>query len=507
MIHKIKEKIKKVNFFLQLLLTIAMEKKAYIYILLLIRGWLFNVGLVLYQYNVLSYETGYHIKNLYEVKNKLILDIISFFKTRSEAFHYKYKCDDIILVVNKLSLIDFFHLKIIFLRCQVSLSKKGITISPRFCKVPGYTIWKKDFSIKIVSVKKVGDFFIPEKKSALKQYGYIEKEWILDCKTIFEADESRLEIDLVYTWVDDKDPVWLRKKDHYLNSDVTKSRVHHETSYSSSRFKNRNELLYSLRSVEYYAPFVRKIFIVTDDQIPDWLNVNHDKIHIIDHKQIFDDVTHLPTFNSHAIEMHLHRIKDLSEHYIYMNDDFFFRRKVIPEDFFDTVNGNTKAFFSSQRIPEKKIGLDLLPVDTAAVNGQELLKKHFSLKVTNKIKHMPYPQRKSIMNEIYHKFKEFQHTSKARFRCMNDFSLPASFYHHYARITGRAVKDEMPYLYADIGSRHFKSILMFIRLSGKYKTFCINDTGDCEYLAPQKIDYLLKFFFHELYPFKSSFEK
>jgi len=59
---------------------------------------------------------------------------------------------------------------------------------------------------------------------------------------------------------------------------------------------DHNELLYSLRSIERYAPWVRKIFIVTNGQIPNWLNVNHPRIQIITHEMIFPNKSHLPSF-------------------------------------------------------------------------------------------------------------------------------------------------------------------------------------------------------------------
>jgi len=41
------------------------------------------------------------------------------------------------------------------------------------------------------------------------------------------------------------------------------------------RFTDMNQMLYSLRSIEMYAPWIRNIFIVTNGQIPNWLNLSH----------------------------------------------------------------------------------------------------------------------------------------------------------------------------------------------------------------------------------------
>ena len=114
---------------------------------------------------------------------------------------------------------------------------------------------------------------------------------------------------------------------------------------SSNRFADNNELKYSLRSVEKYAPWVRKIFIVTNGQIPSWLNLNNPRISIVAHDEIFLNKTHLPTFSSPAIESHIHRIPGLSKKFIYMNDDVFFGSEVWPDDFYTHSKGH-KVFLS-----------------------------------------------------------------------------------------------------------------------------------------------------------------
>lgn len=89
---------------------------------------------------------------------------------------------------------------------------------------------------------------------------------------------------------------------------------------------------------------MRKIFIVTNGQIPSWLNVQHPRIHLIPHETIFANASHLPTFSSPAIEANLHRIPGLSEHFVYLNDDVMFGRAVYPSDFHTTGNGQRVYF-------------------------------------------------------------------------------------------------------------------------------------------------------------------
>ncbi len=108
---------------------------------------------------------------------------------------------------------------------------------------------------------------------------------------------------------------------------------------SSSRFADNDELKYSLRSVDKYAPWVRKIFIVTNGQIPSWLNLDHPRIKIVTHEELFLNKSHLPTYSSPAIETHIHRIPGLSTKFIYMNDDVFFGDDVWPDDFYTHSKG------------------------------------------------------------------------------------------------------------------------------------------------------------------------
>ena len=117
---------------------------------------------------------------------------------------------------------------------------------------------------------------------------------------------------------------------------------------------DNEELRYSLRSIEKFAPWVRHIFLVTNGQVPSWINTyplfpklfaismppppslllltsptEHPRLTVITHAQIFTNVSHLPTFSSPSIEVHLHRIPGLSKKFIYMNDDVMFGRGIL----------------------------------------------------------------------------------------------------------------------------------------------------------------------------------
>lgn len=126
----------------------------------------------------------------------------------------------------------------------------------------------------------------------------------------------------------------------YLFWDLTAiSQSKQDEDVSASRFEDNEELRYSLRSVERHAPWVRHIFIVTNGQIPSWLNLDNPRVSVVTHQDIFLNHSHLPSFSSPAIETHIHRIPGLSQKFIYLNDDVMFGKDVWPDDFYSHSKG------------------------------------------------------------------------------------------------------------------------------------------------------------------------
>lgn len=138
-----------------------------------------------------------------------------------------------------------------------------------------------------------------------------------------------MDIDFVITWVNMDDPEWKKEFNKYRhNKDNTKNGV------SEARFRDYGFLKYWFRGVEKFAPWVRKIHFVTfNGQIPEWLDVNNPRIHVVSHHD-FIPSQFLPTFNSVVIERYLHKIPGLSEHFVYFNDDFYIINHVSQERFF-----------------------------------------------------------------------------------------------------------------------------------------------------------------------------
>jgi hypothetical protein len=179
-------------------------------------------------------------------------------------------------------------------------------------------------------------------------------------------------IDLVYLWVDGSDPKWLAKKNAALSA-AGRNTV--DFSAITGRFDDNDELRFSLRSVERFMPWINHIFIVTDAQTPEWLNPENKKITVVDQNDLVPK-EYLPMYNSGAIEMCLGRIPELSEHFIYANDDMMAGRPLSPGFFFD-VAGNPIVI-----LREKRRRHQHSMVGTQVANARELIfnatgKKYF----------------------------------------------------------------------------------------------------------------------------------
>ncbi|XRB15995.1 UDP-N-acetylglucosamine-lysosomal-enzyme [Pseudoscourfieldia marina] len=108
----------------------------------------------------------------------------------------------------------------------------------------------------------------------------------------------------------------------------------------AARYRDHEELRYSLRSLERHAPWVRHVYLVTNaGRVPSWLNADRGDITVVDHTELFPNRSHLPTFSSPSIEMHIHRIRNLSPCFLYLNDDVLFGQPVSRDDFVTTSGG------------------------------------------------------------------------------------------------------------------------------------------------------------------------
>lgn len=133
-------------------------------------------------------------------------------------------------------------------------------------------------------------------------------------------------IDFVITYVDGSDSYWVKKKRSY-DPDV------HIEDDRSIRYRSWENLVYWFRGVEKYCPWVRKVYLITDHQVPDWINQECEKLYLLNHED-FIPREYLPLFNSRAIEFNFNKIEGLSENIVYFNDDVFITNYMEPGDFF-----------------------------------------------------------------------------------------------------------------------------------------------------------------------------
>lgn len=312
-------------------------------------------------------------------------------------------------------------------------------------------------------------------------------------------------IDIVYTWVDGDDPEHRERLLRYLPEGDRRLR----NVAGAERYVSRNELLYSLRSVAAYAPWVNRIYIVTDGQRPTWL-AEHPKVTIVAHDRILD-AAHLPTFNSHAIESALHKIPGLREHYVYFNDDVMLLRPLAASEVF-TAGGVSINHLGGVTLPAGPP----LPQETAtawgAKNARDLIVSKWGRCVERRFSHMYHPQRKSVAEDCERLFEgSYEACRRNRFRAMDDI-LTCGFLHPMAQhMTGCGIITGPSLWYLKIRER--SALRLYRRMLSDRGTtraraaLCANDTPAPRRDALPDFESRLAEFLAAYYPMSSAFEK
>ena len=326
-------------------------------------------------------------------------------------------------------------------------------------------------------------------------------------------------IDIVITWVDGGDSRWQKSRAEYRYLETGKREV--------ARFRDQGTLKYVFRSLEAYAPWVRKVHFVTCGQKPDWLNENHPKLNLVDHRDYIPE-KYLPTFSSHTIELNFHRIGDLSEQFIYFNDDMLLNAPVQPENFFR----DGKPCDSAVLTPV----IGSVPGDPFAhylLNNVALINGHFSMKQVLRGKpgnwfsiqygaynlrnliystgtgwfvgfknfHIPAPMLKSSFDAVWALEPELlDKTCLNKFRGLNDISPYVMSYYNFC--TNRFVP-RSPKLgrYLDL-SQSSEGISK--ALNGGYHYITINDSDNVADYEEKKARMI--WLLEEKFPEKSTFE-
>lgn len=309
-------------------------------------------------------------------------------------------------------------------------------------------------------------------------------------------------IDAVFTWVDGHDELHRKKIQNYQKD----SHLLEDKNFLT-RYNSVNEIEFAVKSILKFAPYIRTIFIVTDQQTPSFLEgknkLNYSKVKIIDHKEIFKGYeAYLPTFNSISIESMIFRIPNLAEHFVYFNDDFFLFRKTIELDFFKqehpVIRGKWNLFDEHifyklvyqklikllvMRAKEKKHGYKKCQQNIARTLG---FKKYL------RINHTPTALRKSTLKNYFDQYPDMLiHNIKHKFRHIDQFMIQSLGNHLEIKNDTCELKQDNQLVYFQ---SYKKSLFLVKRKLNKSnqnnnKLFlCLQSLDLCQ---KQKLDFLL----------------
>ena len=306
-------------------------------------------------------------------------------------------------------------------------------------------------------------------------------------------------IDVVYTWVDGDDPEFRQAFQHH--APITQS----ATAAGARRFRDSDELRFSLRSLEAYVPWVGRVFLVTNGQVPRWLRRDHPRLRLVRHEDIFPDTSHLPTFNSAAIEAHLHRIPGIARRFLYLNDDFFFGRPVAIDQYV-TAGGRPRIWVDPWELPFRYSDQDDLVIQWLGY-ARELLTAALGRRRLTSPAHGPILLDRDALARVESRWREeFARTSASRFRIAR-MAMPHVLYVHWlAAQRGCELSLNSAAHYSFVMFRpplaRVEEELEHIRRT-RPLCFCINDDWDDD---PTTKARLLRLFLEDYFPTASSFE-
>ncbi|MDY7576251.1 Stealth CR1 domain-containing protein [Actimicrobium sp. CCI2.3] len=288
-------------------------------------------------------------------------------------------------------------------------------------------------------------------------------------------------IDIVYLWVDGNDPAWRRKRHRAAEKLSTRHRdaiaVYGNV---EGRFRDNDELRYSLRALERFFPEHGHVYIVTDGQSPAWLRPSA-RVTIVDHASLIP-ATSLPTFDSGNIESYIHRIPNLSERFIYLNDDVFFGAPVHVSDWFDD-NGICVAWSDEPAVTNEPLRQDATSLDNACrLSHQWLAARHIGAyqHTFRTFAHSPRPMLRSMMVALEEAAPDlFAMVRSTTFRTWDKPTIVSDFVMRWALAHGQATVRDYSHLYISTGEAdQLQQIEQLVAQAGSVDFFCINDTTD-----------------------------
>ena len=335
-----------------------------------------------------------------------------------------------------------------------------------------------------------------------------------------------MKIDFVVTWVDSSDEEWQKEYSKYRP--ITPKE-------DASRYRDWDIFRFWFRAVEKYAPWVNRIFLVTCGQCPEWLNMDNPKIVLVKHSDYIPG-EFLPTFNSRCIELNMGRIRELSEHFVYFNDDVFLNAPIEQSYYFTKELPNDSPMEGMGAVtrytPKDKFGIAISDFCNVAVlnyhfnrwdtvkaapskwfGGHLTLKHNFaSLMMIGKpyfhgfgINHTEQSYLKSTFDDMWKGEPDFLTKSCTRFR--EQVSLTPYFARYWQMASNnfypkRRTASKVFYL----NESNLDNIVDALSAE-ELKSLCINDSPACSAEFFQRASKELYNAFIKKYPNKSSFEK
>jgi hypothetical protein len=310
-----------------------------------------------------------------------------------------------------------------------------------------------------------------------------------------DAMSAKDAIDVVVAWVDGSDPKHRAKRKRYLadpGGDAEPERV----ATDERRFSDNEEIRFCLRSIRNYAPWVRTIWLVTDNQVPaaiDRRRAEQENVRIVDHREIFRGYEQfLPTFNSYAIETMLWRIEGLADRFLYFNDDMMLVGPVEPTNFFS--NGGEVRLRGRWSTWEEQLERGNSFFASTKLLGAKMLgytSEHFFSSA-----HMIYPMLRPAMEELFEEFKPaFLDNAEYRFRDREQF-WPISAHDHRllksdrARVVKPRNSAHFSVHYCSTASRDPLEARLKQLAGGSMQMVCINYLEAIVDKVPDALDYL-----------------
>jgi hypothetical protein len=298
-------------------------------------------------------------------------------------------------------------------------------------------------------------------------------------------------IDIVYLWVDGNDPVWRQKRQKSLGQlNVNSRKSIAKYGNVEGRFRDNEELRYSLRALERYFPDCGHVYIVTDAHTPAWLqnSVNTSaQITVIDHIDLIP-ASKLPTFDSANIESYIHRIPNLSERYFYLNDDVFFGSPVNLNHWFKqdgTQDGICVGWSDDLPVSNEGLQPDATALENACRLSIQWLKVHSDKTANYKhtyrtFAHSPRPMLKSMLFALETEAADlFESVRSTVFRAWDKPTIVSDFVMRWALANGQATLRDYSHIYLSTGdAANAAQLSSLVAADGLLDFFCINDTTD-----------------------------